>query len=100
MNNSFCSPLPSTSPQEKCTNYVSHYKLHFDSPADRKDKSLLNLTAGTYNQNPEEAVKISTTMVGEFKKEAADEKERTPVQRSWVPPKDKSLIFGARESVQ
>lgn len=39
-------------------------------------------------------------LVGEFRKEAADEKERTPVQRSWVPPRDKSLIFGARESVQ
>ena len=99
-NHSFCSPLPATSPQEKHTNYVSQYRLHFESPAERKDKSLLNLTAGSYNQNPEEAVKVSTRLVGEFGKEAADEKERTPVQRSWVPPKDKSLIFGARESVE
>lgn len=38
-------------------------------------------------------------MIGEYKHDTGDEKQRTNVQRSWVPPRDKSLIFGAQKTV-
>jgi hypothetical protein len=66
---------------------------------EKAEKSKRDIIAGDFNPNPEEAVRISTTLIGEYKRDE-DEKEATKVQRSWVPPHDKSLIFGARETVK
>lgn len=50
--------------------------------------------AGNYRQvTLEETVKPITTMFCENKKESGDQKEKTGVQRSWVPQKDKALSF-------
>lgn len=100
MNKSdFKSSLPQHGRDEKYKNFVSHYKLEYTNPSQKKGGiDQLDVIAGNYNQNPEEVVKISTTMVGEYKKEQADEKEQTKVQRSWLPPKDKSLLFGVGKS--
>jgi hypothetical protein len=69
----FRSKLPITSPHEKHTNYVSQYKLNFESPEENGRKEREG--SGTYNQNPEE-------------------------RKAMKPLEDKSLIFGAREPVQ
>lgn len=42
---------------------------------------------------PEQTVKPITTLFCEKKKEEGDEKERTGVQRSWVPSRDKALSY-------
>lgn len=50
--------------------------------------------AGNFKQvYPEQTVKPITTMFCENKKENADEKEKTGVQRSWVPSRDKALSY-------
>jgi hypothetical protein len=50
--------------------------------------------AGSFTQvYPEQTVKPITTLFCENKKESGDEKERTGVQRSWVPSRDKALSY-------
>jgi hypothetical protein len=50
--------------------------------------------AGSFKQvYPEQTVKPITTLFCENKKEEGDEKEKTGVQRSWVPSRDKALSY-------
>ena len=97
----FKSSLPQHPPQEKYTNYASEYKGRFPS---NEDKAMRSRTQSEFvrNQGPagnyrqvqlEETVKPITTMFCENRKEEGDEKEKTGVQRSWVPQKDKALSF-------
>lgn len=97
----FKSTLPQHPQTQKYTNYVSEYKGRFENGG---DQSLRSRTMSEFNQTrkpaghyqpvyPEQTVKPITTMFCENKKEVGDEKERTEIQRSWVPPRDKALSY-------
>ena len=52
-----------------------------------------NQGAGQFRPVNEENVKPLTTMVMEYGKTEADDKERTSNQRSWVPQRDKAISY-------
>ena len=95
----FKSSLPQHARNEKFSNYVSEYKSSFPVSTDNAMRSRTQsefiksqLPSGNYKQvQLEQTVKPITTMYCENKKEQGDEKERTGVQRSWVPQKDIGL---------
>lgn len=98
---SFKSTLPQHPPHQKFTNYTTEYGKKFGSQvgsnpsARERTSSDFNKTrkqAGDFNQVPEEAVKPITTLYCQNLKEG-DFKEKTQIQRSWVPSRDKSLSF-------
>jgi hypothetical protein len=74
-NTHFRTHLPATAPGEKYTNFVSQYKLNYTAIEDREQGNTSKgyIFAGDFNQNPEESVRNSTTLIGEYKKDA-DEK--------------------------
>ena len=102
----FRSCLPQHPQPEKQTHFNTIYNVSYANQkeeASEKTESEFNRTrnsAGNYNQVPEETVKNISTLVGENKKEEGDEKEKTGIQRSWVPPKDKGLDYSMGKTFQ